>query len=382
MSASLSPGEQMPVEIGDDGPALGERAGLVEGDHVDGGGFLEIDAALEKNAAAGGVRDGGEDRGGRADDERARRGDHHDGHGAVKGGGESVAEHPDRDDDERGGEKDDAERVEFFRALEEALRRRLLRLGFLNQRDQLGKRGLSSDLGDPHLEAAMLVERAGKKRIARLLVDGHRFAGDGGLVNAAGALDDHPVNRDAFARPDENEIADNEVLDLYVDGFNAPLAERGDRPELDERGDGGAAALDGEFLERVRKREEKEEHGALEGVMDVGGAERGQDHEQIDIDGAVEQRADAVKRPVPASGEIGGEKKPRRERGRKAQMRAEAAKEHEDERGGDAPQLEIPPGGVSQDAAQRRRCGGLPCRHYRHHGLLLVHRSNIGITRK
>ncbi len=141
------------------------------------------------------------------------------------------------------------------------------------------------------------------------LLDGQRFAGDGSLVHAADALDDDAVDGNAFAGADDDAVADDELFDFDQHGVGAAFAERGFGPQFHQRGDGGAAAFDAPFPASVlRKRKEEEEHRALEGVVDVGGAERGEDHEQVDIDRAGEKRADAFDGAAPAARKVGGEK--------------------------------------------------------------------------
>jgi len=48
------------------------------------------------------------------------------------------------------------------------------------------------------------------------------------------------------------------------------------------------------FLQRVREREEEKQHRALEGVMHVGRAQRRENHEQVDVDRAGQQRTHAL----------------------------------------------------------------------------------------
>ena len=54
------------------GAAFGERAGLVECDGPDGGGLLEVGAALDQDPGGGGAAEGGHDRNGGGDHESAR----------------------------------------------------------------------------------------------------------------------------------------------------------------------------------------------------------------------------------------------------------------------------------------------------------------------
>ena len=253
------------------------------------------------------------------------------------------AQQPDRHDDERDGEEDDAERVELLRALEETLRGGFLALRFFDELDQLGEGRFGGEFRHAHLEAAVLVERPGEEGVATRLFDRQRFAGDGGLVHAAHPLDHHAIDGNAFPGPHQHDVADDQLLDRDQLRLRAALAEGRLGPQLHQRGDGGAAPLHRQLLQRVRERKEEEEHRALEGVMHIGRAERREDHEQIDIDRAVKQRADAMNRAMPAPGEIGEEEKPRRSLRGKPERRAESAEQHEEERCDHAPDYRVGP---------------------------------------
>ena len=73
-----------------------------------------------------------------------------------------------------------------------------------------------SDLGGGHDEAAGGVHRPADHRIADILHDRHRLAGDHRLVDGAGSFDDRAVNRDLFARPDAQPVADVNVAQVDV----------------------------------------------------------------------------------------------------------------------------------------------------------------------
>ena len=174
-------------------------------------------------------------------------------------------------------------------------------------------------------------------------------------------LGDDAVDRDAFAGAHENDVADEQFLDAHELRLGIPFAERGFRPQFHQRRDGGAAAFNGHFLECVREGKEEEEHRAFKGVVDVGGSERGEDHEQIDIDHAAEEGADALDRPAPAAREIGDKEEPGHESGRQAERSDEAAEHHENERGDDAEEFGIGPVDAGEEAGRERgpRDGGI-----------------------
>ena len=100
------------------------------------------------------------------------RSHHHDGHGAVNGGLKGVPQDKERNRDQGGGKENHPQRVVLLGFLEEALRARFLPLRFFHQLNELGQGRFPGELRGLHLQAAVLVHRAGKKGIACLLVDG------------------------------------------------------------------------------------------------------------------------------------------------------------------------------------------------------------------
>ena len=106
-------------------------------------------------------------------------------------------------------------------------------------------------------ERAGAVERSGEDLVARCLGGRQRFAGDGGLVDVAGSLDDDRVGADVFARADPDQIADVQAgrVDpgLVVAGAEAGGTFGGD-VEQSPYGIGGPGGREG--LECARGRED------------------------------------------------------------------------------------------------------------------------------
>ena len=63
------------------------------------------------------------------------------------------------------------------------------------------------------LERATAVDGAGEDLVARRLVDRQRLAGDRRLVDVAVPGDDDAVERHLVARPDDDLVADRDVVD-------------------------------------------------------------------------------------------------------------------------------------------------------------------------
>jgi hypothetical protein len=277
-----------------------ERAGLVEGDGVDARRGLDVFAALEQDALPAPGRDRREDRRWRRDDDRTRRGGDHERHRPVERPRE-LAPEGDRNRDGRDGEREHAEDVRLFETVDEALRRRFLALGLFDHVDEAGDRRLVGPPRDLDFEAPALVYRAAEHLVAGFLRHGDGLAGQGGLVDRPLAGRDDAVERDSVAGADDEHVADGDVVDGDGDFLAVAQDLRFVRAHLDEGLDGPSRATDGVVLERVRQREQEQEHRALERGPDGERAECGDDHQQVDVDRAVAERLDGPLEPVPTA---------------------------------------------------------------------------------
>src|SRR5690606_4223188 len=113
--------------------AHGECAGLVEGDRIDRTGQVEVGAALEEDAVPRAVRDAGQDRGWRGDDEGARARNDEQRHGAVERVAPVHTEEQWRCNRSDGRGYDDTERIRMREAVDEVLCRRALFARFLHE---------------------------------------------------------------------------------------------------------------------------------------------------------------------------------------------------------------------------------------------------------
>jgi hypothetical protein len=171
---------------------------------------------LDEHAAARGTRDAGQHRGRCGDGQRARgRGDQH-GHGTVERGSERLA-HQQRHHDERDDADENDRDEDLLERRDEALRGGLLGLRLGHHPHHARQRAVP---GEPrHLDGqqTLAVHGACEHRGADDLVDGHRFAGDGGLVDGRGAFPHHAVGGDALSRLHEHAIAAQQRLDGHLD---------------------------------------------------------------------------------------------------------------------------------------------------------------------
>ena len=90
----------------------------------------------------------------------------------------------------------------------EALDRRLRALRFLDQPDDARERGVRADAGRAAAQQPCRVERAGIDARAGVLRDRQAFAGQHRFVDARPAFEHDAVDRDGFARPHDEHVAD------------------------------------------------------------------------------------------------------------------------------------------------------------------------------
>ena len=193
----------------------------------------------------------------------------------------------------------------------------LLRLGLGHELDHAGQRGLRRRPRHDDVERAGPVERAGKHAVLRLdvrgvrqrgvgvvggpLVDGHTLARHGRLVHGARPLDDHAVGRDPLVGTDDDGVTDAEVLDGHL-GLGAVTADAGRRRgQLRQRLDGPACAAHRVAFERVADGEQEEQERALEPLAERGGAGRGHEHQEVDLEAPGPDGVDRLADGEPAS---------------------------------------------------------------------------------
>ena len=186
----------------------------------------------------------------------------------------------------------------MLRLLEKPLRAGLLGLRLLDELNHARERGILRALADGKFQAAALIERAGKNRIADGLGDRHRLASETGFIDMARALHHGSIHRHMLARPQHHYIADIQFLDANHLRAAIALHQRLVRPQLQQRVDGPLRALQRVALQDIRKRKKKQQQRALEGLPDNPSTDRSQNHQHIDIKHAAPQRGDRRAHPL------------------------------------------------------------------------------------
>ena len=150
-----------------------------------------------------------------------------------------------------------------------------------------------ASLRDADFQSAGLIDRAREDGIARLFRDGHRFAGERRLVDGARSFDDHAIERNALARPDNEHIANDEFVDRKQHDDAIAPHKRFVRTQLHQRLDRLARAVDRVGLQHIGEREEEKQHRSLEGRAYDRRSQRRQDHQQINVDCPLPERLQA-----------------------------------------------------------------------------------------
>jgi hypothetical protein len=201
--------------------------------------------------------------------------------------------------------------------------------------DDARQRRVATQPRHPDVERAAAVDRAGEHIVARRLVDRQRLAGDRRLIDFAVSRDDRAVERNFLARPDDDDRARRDGVDV-----DAPLAggvaqQRVGRRQVHQRADGVARALERARLEGLGDGKQEHDRGRLRPFTDQRRAGGGDDHQHVDV-----ERADTDRVP------------------RLAERRAEPGGERGDEAGPRRPQIGVrrrPSGGRPVDAERVER---------------------------
>ena len=259
--------------------AHGERAGFVKGDHFQRRGALQMRAAFEEHALARAVGNCRKDGSGRGNHQSAGRSHHQPRHRTVKRCAKRLAPCQRR---HRGKQHRPAEYelgILALKILQRALGFRLRLLRFFHHLHDLGKGAFLRKVGDAHFHRASGVDRRGEYLIAGLFEHGHRFAGDGRLVNLGYTCDHLAVNRKTLARAHEHNVAQPQFFHRHGFPFTIFGFAGGDRrAQIHQAFNGAAGAPQSIGLQGVGKRKEEKEHRTIGGLPHQSRAQRGKHH--------------------------------------------------------------------------------------------------------
>ena len=224
------------------------------------------------------------------------------------------------------GDPQHADDIDRLVAVEHALGGRSLLAGVADEVDHLGEHRLIRAAVDADLEVAVEVDGSGHDRITRVARHGHRFAGNRRLVDGRATVSDRAVDGDTIAGAHDRHQARLDLVNRYGALIAVRILDRHRlRAQIHECANRGLRAAERELLEHVAKREEKQQDDAFpEGLHGVRAGGRNQ-HQQVDIEGAVPQRANRGAQREPAAG------KERQGPDRERRAKGEALDDHTDD---------------------------------------------------
>ena len=238
----IGEGGQRAVHQNDLRRAVGQRAGLVEGDLLHGGETLKRVALADEKAVLRRVADGGHDGSRRCQHKRAGAEDDQNRHRADDLTGDEPRQR-------RGGQGNDDDPCRPAVGKTDDLG--LVRVGGLDKADHALAGAVLANLCGLHLESAELVDRAGGDLVADALVDRQRFTRHNGLIHRCLARYDLSVDGDGLAGQHAQQVADLDGLGGGGRFLSAQDDARGLRRQVDELFDARAGAGDSQLFEKT-----------------------------------------------------------------------------------------------------------------------------------
>ena len=294
--------------------ALGQRAGLVEGDAADGRQPLQVRAALDQHALARRRGQRRHDRHRRRDHQRARARDDEQHQRAIDPARSSVAPKSSGGTmADRQREDEHGRRVDPREAIDEGLARRALRLRLLHQVDDARERGVAAQPRDPHVERAAAVDRAGEHLVAGALLGGSDSPVTGAWLTWLSP---------AATRPSSGIFSPGRTTTMsptadVVHRHAAELARRGVAHErlggrqIHQRADRAARALHRARLEQLREREQEHDRRPFAPLAEHHRAGDRDQHQHVDVE---RERARRVQRAADAVDAAADDRQQRRRR--------------------------------------------------------------------
>ena len=247
--------------IGQAGPALRDRARLVEQDERDPARLLDRLGVAEEDSGARAPAGADEDRRRRGEAERAGAGDDQDRRERdrreerARLGADDVPGDPGRDGDRQDDRNEDA-----GDPVGELLDRRLGGLRLLDEPRDLRERRPAADGGRRHVDRTVDVSGTADDAVARALFDGKRLARDHRLVHRRAARPHDAVDRDRVARLDAEQVADRHLGERHLAFDAVAHAPRHPRREIEQPAHRGGRLAPRPRLEVAPEQDEREDH--------------------------------------------------------------------------------------------------------------------------
>ena len=264
--------------------AVGEGAGLVQGQAVEASALFQEHAALDEDAVAGGGGHAADDAHRRGDDQGAGAADDQYHQRGIDGVRPGAAQEQGRHQGGQQGHQEDGRGVVAREGIHKALHGGAAALGLFHGMDDAGQRGVRGRGGHPEFKGAGGIEGPGVDRVPGLLFHRHALAGDGRLVHQGTAVQHQTVQGDLFAGAHAHTAAHGHRADV---GFLPAAVLSQHRGRIGRQGqqvlDGVAGPVQGLGLDGFRDIEQHHDHGGFRELPDEHGPGDGHGHEGIDV---------------------------------------------------------------------------------------------------
>ncbi len=285
--------------------AFGQRAGFIEDDRLDLSQRFKVVGALDQDAFAGGRADAAEEAQRDGDHERARAGDHQEDQRAVDPFAPALFEEQRRNDSEQHSGDNDRRGVDLREAGDEILGAGLVVGGVLHQFKNAGHGRLTVRLRHADLQHAVQVHGTAVDIVTDFHALRHGFTGQRGGIQAGFAFLNHAVQRNPFARLDEDQVIDRDLFGVDFLNLIAVDAVRVLRAEVHHRGNGFTGASHGVILEELADLIEEHNGDSLREIAQGQRAEGGDGHQEILIeDLSVKDVRERLAQHFPADGQV------------------------------------------------------------------------------
>ena len=241
--------------------AFCQRAGFVQHDSIDVGGFFHRRRVFEPNAVFHRLAHADHNRGGRCQTECARTGNHQNGNGVHQRNRPIAFNQPSGDK----GQKRDAHdgRHEHRRRLvRHARNRRLAALRFGQRVHHITEQGLAAELRSAVNHAALGHQRARQHFAACLFLFGIGLAGKVALIRPTAAALDDAVGGNAFAVVGADQVADLHLVDGQLFPFAIALHVDLGRREFEQQAQAVQAGFFGAVFQKFAQRHKTDHHHA------------------------------------------------------------------------------------------------------------------------
>ena len=220
-------------DVGDDRFTPGQGAGFIDSKNPYLFSTFQRLGIFDEDAVTRPLPGTNHDRRRRGQTQRTGTGNHQHGHGIDQRNAEHATKEPPTAESQQ---RDQADHRHKNRrnAVGQALHRRFGALRLRHQTNDPGKQGMFPHAGRTAAQHAFAVAGCGEHAVTGLLGDGQALAGEHRLIDAGQPLDHLAIDRQAFTRADDENIAGNQQRGIEFDKLPVALDPCGFRLQAQE----------------------------------------------------------------------------------------------------------------------------------------------------